>query len=96
MIMLTLAVVGGCQAGWVRVDGGRADKETLEQARAICRVDEKLAALQQARDANYGEAASAGSNEGRMLQIDSFEEENYTVYQEIDNCMRRQGLQKTR
>ena len=96
IVVLALAAIGGCQAGWVRVDGGRADKATLEQARATCRVDEKLAALQRARDANYDEAARAGSNEGRMLQIDSFEEESYAVYQEIDACMRRQGLQKTR
>ena len=96
LIALALAAASGCQPGWVRLDGGNADRAELQQARAICRVDEKLAALRQARDANYDAAAGAGSSAGRMLQISTFEEENYRVYQEINACMRGQGLRKAR
>ena len=94
MILPLLAALGACQPGWVLIDGGKLADDELQQARQICQVDEKLAALEQARSANSIAATKASSNEGRMLIIDNFEQENYASYLEIDECMRRQGFSR--
>jgi hypothetical protein len=93
MLPLSLAL-GACQPGWVRLDGSRAETDALRQAREFCEVDARLAELDRARAANSVEATKAPSNEARMMQLDSFETENYRVYQQIDACMRDRGLRR--
>lgn len=95
MLLPLIVVLGACQSGWVSMDGSRVTDAQLQQARQTCQVDEKLAALDQARAANSTEAAKASSNEGRMLQLDNFELESYTTYLEIDECMRREGFARS-
>ncbi len=95
--ILPLAIaLGACQPGWVRLDGSRADADQLQRAREVCQVDARLAELEQARAANAVEANKTDSNEAKMLQLDSFETENYRVYQQIEACMREQGLRQAR
>jgi len=95
MLLPLMFAVAACQPNWVRIDGGSVASDQLQQARKTCQVDEKLAALEQARDANSIEAAKAYGNENRMLQLDSFETESYAIYLEIEACMRNQGFTKT-
>jgi len=96
-IVLPLAfALGACQPGWVRLDGSRAGAEELQRARQACQVEARLAELEQARAANAVQANKTDSNEAKMLQLDNFEIESYRVYQQIDACMREQGLRQAR
>jgi len=92
--LLTLASITACQPGWVRLDGNQTDSVALQQARAHCQVDEKMAALKQDRTNNSVEASKAPSNEARMLQLDNFEDDNFAIYQTINDCMQREGYRK--
>jgi hypothetical protein len=95
--ILPLAIaLGACQPGWVRLDGSHADADELQRAREVCQVDARLAELEKARAANAVDANKTDSNEAKMLQLDSFETENYRVYREIEACMREQGLRQAR
>ena len=93
-ILLALVSLSACQSGWVRLDGAQADNTTLEQARSTCQVDEKMSALEQARADNSVQAAKTSSNEARMQQLDSVETELFTLYQQISDCMQREGYRK--
>jgi hypothetical protein len=93
-ILLALVSLSACQPGWVRLDGAQADNATLEQARSTCQVDEKVSALEQARADNSVQAAKTSSNEARMQQLDSFETESFILYQQINDCMQREGYRK--
>jgi len=92
--LLTLLSITACQPGWVRLDGSQGDRTALQQARTNCQVDEKMAALEQDRADNSVEASKAPSNEARMLQLDNFENDNYAIYQTINDCMQREGYRK--
>ena len=92
LLLLTLASLGACQPGWVRLDGSQPGGDELAQARARCEVDEKLAALENFSDSS---AAPANSNEARMLRIENYDLESARVYREIDACMQREGLRKS-
>jgi len=92
--LLTLASITACQPGWVRIDGDQTDSAALQQARAHCQVDEKMAALEQERADNSVEASKAPSNEARMLQLDNFEDDNFATYQEMNDCMQREGYRQ--
>jgi hypothetical protein len=96
MILPPAIMLGACQPGWVRLDGSRADADELQRAREACQIDARLAELEKARAANAVEANKTDSNEARMLQLDSFETESYRVYQQIEACMREQGLRQAR
>ena len=94
LLLITVLHLSGCQPGWVRIDGAQSESSALEAARQACQIDEKLAALEQARSANSAEAARAGSNDNRMQQLDDFEQQSFAVYEEIDACMQRRGYRR--
>jgi hypothetical protein len=90
-LLLSVAALGACQPGWVRLDGSQPGGDELARARNRCEVDEKLASLE---NFSAAEAAPASSNEARMLRIESYDLESARVYREIDACMQREGLRK--
>jgi hypothetical protein len=90
-VLLTIASLGACQAGWVRLDGSHAGSDELARARASCEVEEKLAALESFR---VSAEDPVNSNEARMLRIENYDLESARVYREIDACMQHQGLRK--
>jgi len=91
LLLLSVATLGACQPGWVRLDGSQPGSDELAQARDACKVDDKLAALESFSSA---ESAPANSNEARMLRIENYDVESARVYREIDACMQREGLRK--
>jgi ABC-type cobalamin/Fe3+-siderophores transport system ATPase subunit len=93
-LLLALVSLGACQSGWVRLDGAQAENAALEQARSTCQVDQKMSALEQARAENSVQATKTSSNEARMQQLDSFETESFILYQQINDCMQREGYRK--
>ena len=90
-VLLGIATLAACQPGWVRLDGSQPGGDELARARANCKVDEKLAALE-----SFGASVdgAANSNEARMLRIESYDVERARVYREIDACMQQEGLRK--
>jgi hypothetical protein len=90
-LLLTVAALGACQPGWVRLDGSQPGGDELARARTRCEVDEKLASLE---NFSAAEDAPANSNEARMLRIESYDLESARVYREIAACMQREGLRK--
>lgn len=93
-LLLFCCLFSACQSGWVPIDGVESSASGLEQARQSCRIDEKLAALEQAKAANSIEATEAGSNEARMAKIDEFGVLRSEVYLEIDRCMQAEGYRR--
>ena len=91
-VLLALALLGACQPGWVRLDGEPAGPSELQRARAVCEVDAKLARLEASRDDAAAEETD-DANAARMLRIENDDLEKRRVYREIEDCMRRQGLQ---
>ena len=94
LLLCLVAALTGCQPGWVRIDGNLTETSELESARQTCQIDTRLAELERARAANAAEAARAGSNDNRMLRIDDFETQSFSVYEDIDRCMREQGYRR--
>ncbi len=91
LLLLSVAALGACQPGWVRLDGSQLDGDELARARTRCEVDEKLASLE---NFSATEATPASSNEARMLRIESYDLESARVYREIEACMQSEGLRK--
>ena len=94
VLLPLMMLLVGCQSGWERLDGTTSDATALETARQICQIDKRLTELEQARAANAAEAARAGSNDNRMLKLDDFEAQSFSVYEDIDRCMREQGYRR--
>ena len=90
-VLLSLALIAGCQPQWVRLDGRDVKDARLEEAKRTCRVERKLAALGHAEDERDDDLASAGSNEAKMLVKEDFEQVRRQVYREIYICMDKQG-----
>lgn len=88
---MLIVLAAGCQAGWVRQDGDAVDSARLEQARATCRVERKLEALERARDERDQNLRLAKSNQNKMQAREDFASVERQVLDEIDACMRRQG-----
>ena len=90
-VLLCISTLTACQSGWVRLDGSQPGGDELARARANCKVDEKLAALE-----SFGASVdgAANSNEARMLRIEGYDLESARVYREIDACMQNAGLRK--
>jgi hypothetical protein len=90
-VLLCISTLTACQSGWVRLDGSQPGGDELARARANCKVDEKLAALE-----SFGASVdgAANSNEARMLRIENYDAERARVDREIDACMQNAGLRK--
>jgi hypothetical protein len=90
-VLLCISTLTACQSGWVRLDGSQPGGDELARARASCKVEEKLAALESFH-VNADDAAN--SNEARMLRIENYDAERARVDREIDACMQNAGLRK--
>ena len=90
-VLLCISTLTACQSGWVRLDGSQPGGDELARARANCKVDEKLAALE-----SFGASVdgAANSNEARMLRIENYDAARARVDREIDACMQNAGLRK--
>lgn len=89
--LLFIALAAGCQSGWVGEDGAAANAQRLEQARAACRVERKLEALERARSELDRGLRQANSNQNKMQVREDFASVERQVLTEIDACMQLQG-----
>jgi len=88
---LCAALAAACQTGWVRPDGAAVDAARLDRAQQDCRVEQKLAALERAREARGRQLGQAGSNQASMLAREDYAAIERQLQGEIDACMRLQG-----
>ena len=93
-IVISLALLTGCQLKWVNLDGTKPFEARLEKALSACRVDRKLAALERAGAENKDRIAKTKDRDRKQQLKNQHEEVRVTVYREIDSCMRRQGYQR--
>ena len=95
LILLASTAITGCQSSrWVELDNGAADAAGLQQAQRECRVDEQLAALEQARSDSNQAMRGANTNAAKMVVRDDIQIQERAVYAEIDACMRNQGFKR--
>lgn len=92
LVLLTVLALTACQSGWVRLDGSKPTASELEKARNVCKVDEKLAALEEIRSADNAATPEVTSNQARMLRIENYELERTRVQRGIDDCMQAEGM----
>jgi hypothetical protein len=86
LLLVALSLASGCQPKWLRLDGSSADEARLEKAKKTCRVDRKLAALD--------DMAKSSTNEAKMLIKEDFDAVERQVYKEIDICMHGEGYKR--
>ena len=89
-------LIGGCQSKWVALEGTPIVESEFQQARTVCRVDEKLARLDQAEAERNEGLRQVSSNEANMLVKDNFDLQKRAILTEIETCMRQQGYRKQR
>ena len=90
--LASIVLAAGCQPGWVGQDGRAADAQRLEQARAACRVERRLEALERARGERDEGLRQANSNQNKMQVREDFAAIERQVLDEIDACMRQRGF----
>lgn len=86
--------ISGCGSKWVRLDNRPVLQAEFQNARTVCRVDEKLAQMEQAETERNARLSSSRTNEATMLAKDDFALEKQAIYAKIDECMRQQGYKK--
>ena len=89
-IILTI-MLSGCASKWARLDGGPIVQTELQEARAICQIDEKLEQIEVQRNIQL---RRANSNEAKMLAKDDFTAEESAAYAEINACMQQLGYRE--
>ena len=92
--LIALVLLTACSSQWTRLDGSPVDQTSLEQAQQACRVDEKLARLEQIDDRRAEQLAQAKDNAGKMLARENYDLEVQQINAELDSCMRGQGLKR--
>jgi hypothetical protein len=90
--IFVVVLATGCQSGWVGEDGSAADAQRLEQARAACRVESRLEALERARGERDEGLRQAAANQDKMQVREDFASVERRVQKEIDACMRQRGF----
>ena len=95
ILVIAAIAISGCGSKWVRLDNSPVVEAEFQQARNACRVDEKLAQLEQIEAQRTESLVRAKTNEAKMLARDDYEIESRAVYAEIDACMEQQGYRKT-
>ena len=92
LVLLATAILSACQPGWVRLDGNSPQQSELQQAQVECRVAEKRAQLEATGDPGSQSSAAINDNEARMLRLETYDSAKRRVNEEIETCMRQQGL----
>ena len=92
--LITMVLLTACSGQWTRLDGSSADQTSLEQAKQACRVDERLAQLEQIDDRRAEQLAQAKDNAGKMLARENYDLEAQQINAELEACMRGQGLKR--
>ncbi len=94
VVIISAIFINGCRSEWVRQDNRPVVQAEFQNARAVCRVDEKLAQIEQADTERNENLASSSSNEATMVANENFALEKQAIYAEIDECMQQQGYQQ--
>lgn len=92
--IIAVMFISGCGSKWVRLDNRPVLQAEFQNARTVCRVDEKLAQMEQAETERNARLSSSRTNEATMLAKDDFALEKQAIYAKIDECMRQQGYKK--
>ena len=95
LLVLVLAITGGCRTTWVNLDNSPAEEAQLREAELACDVAEKRDSMDQAEARKNQRLKKARSNESTMLVKEDFALEVQSIQAEIDSCMRQQGLRKS-
>jgi len=95
ILLIAVIAISGCESKWVRLDNSPVVEDEFQEARNACRVDEKLAQLEQINAQRTDRLLDAKTNEAKMLARDDYAMESSAVYAEIDACMKQQGYRKT-
>lgn len=95
-VIAASTLIGACssQLQWSNLDGSSPDTAELQEASKTCRIDKKLAALENADSERGSKVRKAKSDEARMLFNEDFDQVRKQVYREIDTCMSRQGYKR--
>ena len=92
--VISVIFISGCESKWVRLDSRPVVQAEVQNARAVCRVDEKLAQVEQADTERSKRLSSSKTNQATMLANEDFALEKQVIYAKIDECMQQQGYKK--
>ena len=92
--IVSVIFISGCESKWVRLDNRPIVKAQFQNARAICRIDEKLAQVEQAETERNAGLLSSRTNEATMIANEDFALKVQAIYAKIDECMQQQGYKK--
>ena len=85
-------LITACQAGWVTLDGRRAEADALRVAGSACRLEQRLAELEAAEVERARRLREATSNAGTMLAREAFDTRTREIRAALEDCMRNQGF----
>jgi len=91
MAIILAILVSGCASKWIRLDGAPVVQAEFQEARATCRIDERLDQIEAQRNTRL---LRANNNEAKMLVKDDFATAERAAYAEINACMLQQGYKK--
>ena len=94
IVIVSLIFISGCGSKWVRLDKRPMVQAEFQNARTVCRVDEKLAQVEQADTERNESLSSSNTNEATMMANENFALEKQAIYAKIEQCMLQQGYKK--
>ncbi len=78
----------------MRLDNRPIEQAEFQNARSVCRVDEKQAQVEQAETERTERLSSSNTNEATMLANEDFALEKQAIYAKINESMLQQGYKK--
>ena len=95
LLLFAALLLTACQAvNWHPIDGASGSAAAIAEAREVCRLDAKLAGLENAREQRDAALGQASSDAAKKAARDEFEQIRRQVWREIDICMARQGYRR--
>lgn len=97
-VLVTLASLAltGCGSNWVNLDNSNASPDQLKDAKAVCKIDDRLYQLSHEKTIKDAMVVNAKDDNTKQAFEDAFKVKQKKVRREIDECMLGQGLQRAR
>ncbi len=96
LLLIPGLLLFGCQSvGWYPIDGASGAAAAIAEARKACRLEAKLAGLQNAQQQRDEALSQAETDASKQAARDEFNQIRRQVWREIDICMARQGYRRS-
>ena len=87
-----ILLLSGCGTSWINVDGSKADRDRINQAKALCNHDSTLAGLQAREVKKEAQLITTSDIAKKQALEEAYLRDEKKTYARLDSCMQKQGL----